>query len=179
MGGRRRARAAARPGADRRRAGAAAARTAAAVGPDRRRCPCGVVAAVDRGVAGRGAAGAAQRTEGRPPAPRGPASRDRAARRAKRQVKGLKMLHLLTLAVINPGQGVAPPGAGKLTTILQWTAWGVFALCVGGVLISAAKLAHSHNQGYGGASQHTTSLVWTLVACVIAGSAAAIVGALS
>ena len=53
------------------------------------------------------------------------------------------------------------------------------ALCVGGVLISAAKLAHSHQQGYGGASQHTTSLVWTLVACVIAGSSAAIVGALS
>ena len=55
----------------------------------------------------------------------------------------------------------------------------MFALCVGGVLISAAKLAHSHNQGYGGANQHTTSLVWTLVACVIAGSSAAIVGALS
>ena len=55
----------------------------------------------------------------------------------------------------------------------------MFALCVGGVLISAAKLAHSHQQGYGGASQHTTSLVWTLVACVIAGSSAAIVGALS
>ena len=89
------------------------------------------------------------------------------------------MLHLLSVAVVNPGQGVAPPGAGKLTTILQWTAWAVFALCVGGVLISAAKLAHSHNQGFGGASQHTTSLVWTLVACVIAGSSAAIVGALS
>ena len=66
------------------------------------------------------------------------------------------MLHLLTLAVANPGQGVAPPGADKLTTILQWTAWAVFALCVGGVLINAAKLAHAHNQGYGGASQHTT-----------------------
>ena len=42
------------------------------------------------------------------------------------------MSHLLTLAVVNPGQGVAPPGADKLTTILQWTAWAVFALCVGG-----------------------------------------------
>ncbi len=43
------------------------------------------------------------------------------------------MLHLLTVAVVNPGQGVAPPGAGKLTTILQWTAWAVFALSVGAV----------------------------------------------
>jgi len=89
------------------------------------------------------------------------------------------LLLRLVLAVIDPGQGVAPPGADKLTTILQWVAWGVFAVCVGGVLISAAKLAHAHNQGYGGASQHTTSLVWTLVACVIAGSASAIVAALS
>jgi hypothetical protein len=91
------------------------------------------------------------------------------------------MTGLVTLiaAVPNPGQGKAPPGSDKLLTILQWTAWGVFALCVAGVLISAAKLAHSHNQGYGGANQHTTSLVWTLCACVVAGSASAIVGALS
>jgi hypothetical protein len=85
----------------------------------------------------------------------------------------------LLAAVPNPGQGIAPPGSDKLLTILQWTAWGVFALCVAGVLISAAKLAHAHNQGYGGANQHTTNLVWTLVASVIAGSAAAIVGALA
>ena len=90
-----------------------------------------------------------------------------------------QLLLPLVLAVVDPKQGVAPPGAAKLTTILQWVAWGVFAVCVGGVLISAAKLAHAHNQGYGGASQHTTSLVWTLVACVIAGSASAIVAALS
>ena len=159
--------------------GPAPARPAAAGGSDRRWRPDRVVAAVDRGLASGGAAGAAQRTEGRPPAPRGPARPDRGGRLGERQPKGLAMLHLLTLAVVDPGQGVAPPGAGKLTTILQWTAWGVFALCVGGVLISAAKLAHSHNQGYGGANQHTTSLVWTLVACVIAGSSAAIVGALS
>ena len=89
------------------------------------------------------------------------------------------MSALLLLAIPDPGQGVAPPGSGKLLTILQWTAWGVFALCVAGVLLSAAKLAHAHNQGYGGANQHTTNLVWTLVASVIAGSAAAIVGALA
>ena len=89
------------------------------------------------------------------------------------------MSALLLLAIPDPGQGIAPPGSGKLLTILQWTAWGVFALCVAGVLLSAAKLAHAHNQGYGGANQHTTNLVWTLVASVIAGSAAAIVGALA
>ena len=92
------------------------------------------------------------------------------------------MPHALTnliFAVPDPGQGVAPPGSDKLLTILQWTAWGVFGLCVAGVLISAAKLANSHQQGYGGGAIHTTSLVWTLVACVVAGSASAIVGALA
>ena len=54
----------------------------------------------------------------------------------------------------------------------------VFGLCVAGVLVSAAKLAHTHSQGgYGG--QQQTSLIWTLAACVIAGSASAIVGALA
>jgi hypothetical protein len=42
------------------------------------------------------------------------------------------MSSLLVFAVPDPGQGVAPPGSGKLLTILQWTAWGVFALCVAG-----------------------------------------------
>ena len=89
------------------------------------------------------------------------------------------MAHLLTSAVINPGQGVAPPGAGKITLILQWTAWGVFAMCIAGVLITAAKLAHAHNQGYGGGGQHISSLWWAMGACVLAGSASAVVGALS
>ena len=90
------------------------------------------------------------------------------------------MTHFLlaTLAVVNPGQGKPPPGAGKGTLLLSWVAWCVFALCVAGVLISAAKLVQSHNQGYGGGHQHVSSLVWTMIGCVVAGSAAGIVGAL-
>jgi len=87
-------------------------------------------------------------------------------------------LHVVLAAVPNVGQGTPPPGSGKFLTILQWGAWVVFGLCVAGVLVSAAKLAHTHSQGgYGG--QHQTSLIWTLAACVIAGSASAIVGALA
>jgi len=81
-------------------------------------------------------------------------------------------------AIPDPGQGIAPPGSGQFLLILQWGAWVVFALCVAGVLVSAAKLAHTHSQGgYGG--QQQGSLVWTLAACVIAGSASVIVGALA
>ena len=87
-------------------------------------------------------------------------------------------LHVVLAAVPQVGQGTPPPGSGKFLTILQWGAWTVFGLCVAGVLASAAKLAHTHSQGgYGG--QHQTSLIWTLAACVIAGSASAIVGALA
>ena len=97
-----------------------------------------------------------------------------ARRLGERQPKrGGVMLHLLTLAVINPGQGVAPPGSDKLLTILRWTAWGVFAICVAGVLTSGARLAIAHNQGYGGGHQHAMGLVWSLLGAVIAGSLAA------
>jgi hypothetical protein len=81
-------------------------------------------------------------------------------------------------AVPDPGQGVAPPGSQGLLTILQWAAWIVFGLCVAGVLIAAGRMAISHNQGgYGGGESST--LVKVLAACVIAGSASAIVGALA
>ena len=90
-------------------------------------------------------------------------------------------MHSLQLVLANipqVGQGIAPPGSDKFLTILQWGAWVVFGLCVAGVLVSAAKLAHTHSQGgYGG--QQQTSLIWTLAACVIASSASAIVGALA
>jgi len=88
------------------------------------------------------------------------------------------LLVLAASGIPQVGQGTAPPGSGQFLTILQWGAWVVFACCVGGVLVSAAKLAMSHSSGgYGG--QHQTGLLWTLAACVIAGSASAIVGALA
>ena len=83
------------------------------------------------------------------------------------------MLHsvLLVLADIpDVGQGTPPPGSDKFLLILKWGAWTVFGLCVAGVLVSAAKLAHTHSQGGYGA-QNQTSLIWTLAACVIASSA--------
>ncbi len=81
-------------------------------------------------------------------------------------------------AVPNPGQGIAPPGSAKLLTILRWGAWGVFGICVLGVLLSGARMAIDR-QGGGGHGEHGTTLGWTLVGCVVAGSASAIVGALS
>ncbi|MGH2887218.1 MAG: hypothetical protein ACRDPA_31735 [Solirubrobacteraceae bacterium] len=90
----------------------------------------------------------------------------------------MHFVQLVLAAIPDPGKGIAPPGADKFLTILQWGAWITFGLCVAGVLVSAAKLAHTHSQGgYGG--QQQTSLIWTLAACVLAGSASGIVGALA
>jgi len=87
---------------------------------------------------------------------------------------GLRVL----AAIPDPGQGIAPPGSAKLLTILRWGAWGVFGICVLGVLLSGARMAIDRQRG-GGHGEHGTTLGWTLVGCVVAGSASAIVGALS
>lgn len=89
------------------------------------------------------------------------------------------MLHttastLLALGVPDPGQGTPPPGSAQITTVLGWVAWIVFACCVGGVLFCAGKMAVSHRRGEGG--EHATGLAYTLGACIVAGSASAIVG---
>jgi hypothetical protein len=85
-------------------------------------------------------------------------------------------LSWMVLAIINPGQGTAPPGSGQLTTLVSYVAWGVTALCVVGVLIAAGKMAVSHHRGSGG-GEHAAALGWVLVAAVLAGSASALIAA--
>jgi hypothetical protein len=82
------------------------------------------------------------------------------------------------LAIVNPGRGLTPPGAGQLTTLVGYVAWGVFAVCVVGVLIAAGQMAISHHRG-GGGGEHAARLGWVLVAAVVAGSASALVAAVS
>lgn len=78
-------------------------------------------------------------------------------------------------AVPNPGQGSPPPGSAGLLTILGWVAWGVFACCVGGLLMVAGRMALAHRRNEG--IEVSGGVVTVLGATVIAGSAAAIVGA--
>ncbi|MGO9902700.1 MAG: hypothetical protein ACLP50_30930 [Solirubrobacteraceae bacterium] len=82
-------------------------------------------------------------------------------------------------AVFDPGTGAAPPGntGADVDLIISWIAWLTFAACLVGVLASAVQLAFER-QTMGGGQAHT-KLLWTLGACIVAGSAAAIVGALS
>jgi hypothetical protein len=82
----------------------------------------------------------------------------------------------LAMAIPNPGQGEKPPGAEKLELMLKWVAWVVFGLCVAGILIVAGRMAISHRRGEGG--EHASGLAWVAAACILAGSASALVGML-
>jgi hypothetical protein len=78
----------------------------------------------------------------------------------------------------NLGSGTAPPGSDKVVQVLKWGMWGVTIACVAGVLITAGRMAMQFRSHGGGGGEATTNLVWVLLACVLAGSATAIVGAL-
>lgn len=84
---------------------------------------------------------------------------------------------MVLAGVPNPGGGVAPPGAEKFTLVLSWGAWVAVACCVAGVLVIAGMMAIRHRRGDGGA-EAASGLTWVLFACVLIGSASALVGAL-
>lgn len=77
-------------------------------------------------------------------------------------------------AVPDPTQGTDPPGAAEFNNILHWLFYGVTLLCVAGVLICAGKMAVQHRHGEAG--QHFGAIGMVLGACVLAGSASALVG---
>lgn len=78
--------------------------------------------------------------------------------------------------VPNPGGGEAPPGVGdKVVTILKWVAYLATAACVGGVLVTAAKMALAHRRGD---DTNLSQLGWVFAACILIGSASTVVGAL-
>lgn len=81
-----------------------------------------------------------------------------------------------TPAVPDPGGGVAPPGVeDKVLTILQWIAYLATAACVAGLLYTAARMALAHRRGD---DTNVSQLGWVFAACVLIGSASALVTAL-
>ncbi|TDD80433.1 hypothetical protein E1293_20695 [Actinomadura darangshiensis] len=61
-----------------------------------------------------------------------------------------------------------------IMTLLRWVTWGVFGVCVAGVLIVATRMAIRHRSGEFGA--HATGLVWVGIATIVAASVSAVVG---
>jgi len=72
--------------------------------------------------------------------------------------------------------GQQPPGTQGLTTVLNWTFWGVTFLCVVGVLMVAGAMAVSHRRGEGG--EHLAKLGWVMGACVLGAAGTQLVNTL-
>ncbi|MEV0005860.1 hypothetical protein AB0H28_26745 [Micromonospora sp. NPDC050980] len=79
--------------------------------------------------------------------------------------------------VPNPGSGEAPPGVigNRVLTILKWIAYLAVAACVGGLLYTAGKMALAHRRGD---DTNVSQLGWVFAACLLIGSASAVVSAL-
>jgi hypothetical protein len=95
------------------------------------------------------------------------------------------MLDTLTIAALrligavpNPGRGEAPPGFDKFTTILKWAAAISLGCCVLGFLVCAGTIALQHRHG-GGVGDHGSRVGAVMAACILIGSASAIVTALT
>jgi hypothetical protein len=80
-------------------------------------------------------------------------------------------------AVPNPGGGEMPPGeiGEKVLLILKWIAALCTAACVGGVIYTGGRMAIAHRRGD---ETNIAQLGWVLFACLLIGSAWAIVTAL-
>ncbi|MEJ8662309.1 hypothetical protein [Streptomyces sp. MS1.AVA.4] len=82
------------------------------------------------------------------------------------------------LAAPDPSKGgTNPPGWDKLMTVLHWVFLVVTALCVGGVLMVAGRMAISYRRGDG--AEHAGGLGVVMFACVLVGSASALVTVLT
>lgn len=78
--------------------------------------------------------------------------------------------------VPDPGSGEAPAGIkDKVELILGWVAWLATAACVGGLILTGAKMAIAHRRGD---DTNVSQLGWVFAACIIIGGASGIVGAL-
>lgn len=84
---------------------------------------------------------------------------------------------IFVAAPLDPGQGTAPPGSDKVTTVISWIAWGVFAVAVLGVLLVAGRMMLKHQRGEG--AEAAGGLGWVLGGCILAASASGLVGALA
>ena len=79
------------------------------------------------------------------------------------------------LAVLDPGEGVAPPGSEGLVTIVNWVAWVAVALCVVGVIVAGIGMLFAGRRGEGG--EQASKLGWVLAGSIVIGGASALVGA--
>lgn len=69
-----------------------------------------------------------------------------------------------------------PPGMGGVTTVLSWLKWIGLAVVAAAVIIGGAIIAFNYRRG-GDAMSALEKILWPMVAAIVIGSGAAIVGA--
>jgi hypothetical protein len=91
----------------------------------------------------------------------------------------MMLLHHLATELPNvlPTDAKPPqPIQDKLQTVVDWVKWIAYLVCGLGILIAGGMMAVGQRRGEGG--EHAARLGWVLAACIVIGSATALVDAL-
>lgn len=86
----------------------------------------------------------------------------------------MMLVHLVSEAAnLVPMIDDNPPGMDKLRGVINWVKIIAYLICGLGIIIAGAMMAIGQRRGEGG--EHAARLGWVLAACIIIGSATAIV----
>ena len=83
-----------------------------------------------------------------------------------------RLMELEVLAIDVTPQ--APPGSGKVLTVLGWVAWIIAAICIIAVMIVGARMALANRRGEGG--EAAQSLGWVMGGLIIVSVSGAVTG---
>jgi len=78
------------------------------------------------------------------------------------------------LEVPNPGDGTAPPGFAKFTSIMSWSKWVSLGVLVVALIIQGASMGFQSRRGQGG--EHAGALGWIMGGVMLVWAAWSIVG---
>ena len=88
----------------------------------------------------------------------------------------MMLVHLVSDAPQPAPDGERRRAPSKLKKVLSWVTWIAFTICILGIVIAGAMMAVGQRRGEGG--EHAARLGWVLAACIVIGSATALVDAL-
>ncbi|MEU4605239.1 conjugal transfer protein TrbC [Kribbella sp. NPDC023972] len=85
----------------------------------------------------------------------------------------MMLVHLVSEVANLPLISDNPPGWEKLKGVINWVKVIAYLICGLGIIIAGAMMAIGQRRGEGG--EHAARLGWVLAACIVIGSATAIV----
>ncbi|HWD80221.1 MAG TPA: TrbC/VirB2 family protein [Kribbella sp.] len=89
----------------------------------------------------------------------------------------MMLLHLASeLPAVLPMADLPPDVTNKLNDVVNWVQIIAYIICGLGIIIAGGMMAIGQRRGEGG--EHAARLGWVLAACIVIGSANALVSAL-